>query len=538
MICVFVAAVALGFGSPTDEAVRKILAERVDARKQSTGMVVGIVDESGQRFVAYGSAAKNGAPMTADTLFEIGSITKVFTAQLLADAVARGVVKLDDPVSKLLPGSVKMPEKNGRAITLLDLATHRSGLPRLPEMTITDMSNPYAAFTVDQMYSFLSKHELRREPGAEFEYSNFGAGLLGHVLARQAGTDYESLLRRRVLGPLGMKSTAIVLSPELKARMAQGHDAKLQPVPNWDLPTLAGAGALRSSAADMLKFVAAHLAASGGVPASMLATRRPATGNTEVGLGWMIAKRGSKEVVWHNGGTGGFQSFIGFDRVARVGVVVLSNSQAGPPGVDDIGHHLLDETQPLVGAKKERREISFDATKFDAFVGHYQLAPKFVMSVMREGDRFYTQATGQQKIEIFAMGDRVFFPKVVDAELEFTLDASGKASKMTLRQNGGVLEGARVEAPVVLPERKSIEVDAKVLDGYVGKYQLAPGMTMAITREGGRLFAQVTGQDRAEVFAESDSTFFFKVVEAELSFRPGAVTLRQAGVNVEAKRVE
>ena len=543
---------ALVAAGPSNDEIRKILVERIDTRKGSIGIVVGIVDPEGRRIVSYGSTAKAGPKaVDGDTLFEIGSVTKVFTAQILADAVARGAVKLDDPVAKLLPPSVKMPERKGRAITLLDLTTHRSGLPRLPgNLTTKDMSNPYADYTVSQLYEFLAGHTLRRDPGEEFEYSNLGVGLLGHALALQAGSDYESLVRARVLVPLGMKSTAINLTPALKARMSQGHNAKLEPVPHWDLPTLAGAGALRSSANDMLNFVAAHagLAKSGPDPllASMLAARRAAMSGAEIGLGWMIAKRGSAEIVWHNGGTGGFQSFIGFDPKAHVGVVVLSNTQ-GMPGIDDIGQHLLDQTFPLIPAKKDRQQISFAPAAFENYVGNYQLMPNFVLAVTREGDRFFTQATGQGKIEIFAMSERAFFPKVMDAELEFTVDAaSGRASKVTLRQNGALIDGPRVEGPLpqAPAERKAIAVDPKMLDHYTGKYQLATAFFLTITREEGRLFAQASGQGRNEIFAETDRKFFFRVVDAQITFTAGPdgraekLTLHQGGINAEGKRVE
>ena len=551
LVSIFAACAALVAAVPSNREIRKILAERIDTRKQAVGIVVGIVEPGGRRIIAHGMTAKGGStPVDGDSLFEIGSITKVFTAQILADAVASGAVKLDEPVSKLLPSSVKVPERGGRAITLLDLTTHSSGLPRLPgNLTSTDLSNPYAAYTVAQLYEFLSGHLLRRDPGAEFEYSNLGVGLLGHALALRSATDYEALVRTKVLGPLGMKSTAITLTPELKARMTQGHNAKLEPVPNWDLPTLAGAGALRSSANDMLNFVAAHAGLAGPEPdpvlASMLATRRPAGGGAEIGLGWMITKRGPAEIVAHGGGTGGFQSFAGFDSKARVGVVVLSNVQS-MPGIEDIGRHLLDQTVSLAPPAKERQQISLDPKRFDAYVGNYQLAPKFVLTVTREGDRFFTQATGQPKIEVFAMGERVFFPKVIDAELEFAVDGSGRSGKVTLRQGGAVIEGPRVEGPLLdaPAERKAIAADPKVLEGYVGKYQLGPGFVITITREEGRLFAQATGQGKAEIFAETDRKFFYRVVDAQLTFAAGPdgraekLTLHQGGMNSEAKRVE
>lgn len=553
-LMVLLAAAAAWAAPLTDGQIRKILAERIDARHQTVGIVVGIIEPGGRRIVAHGVAEKGGRAIDGDTLMEIGSITKVFTAQLLAEAVYRGAVKLDDPVSKFLPSGVKVPEWQGRAITLHDLVSHRSGLPRLPgNLQITDIANPYAAYTVAQLYEFLSGHQLRRAPDTEFEYSNLGMGLLGHALARQADTSYEALVRQKILDPLRLKSTAIALPAESKARMAQGHNAKLEPVPAWDLPTLAGAGALRSSANDMLNWLAAHAGlAEGGtgpVLASMVATRRPASGQMQVGLGWMIARSGASEMIWHNGGTGGFVSFAGFDPKARVGVVVLSNT-AGAPGVDDIGRHLLNASFPLAGEKKERQQISFDPKRFDTYTGAYRLTPEFVLFVTREGDRFFTQATGQPRIEVFAMSERVFFPKVVDAEIEFAVDESGRAQRLMLRQNGATIAGQRVEGLAPPPEpgagRAVVVVEPKTLDGYAGKYHLAPSVTITISRgDGGRMYAQVTGQEKFEIFAESDRKFFFRVVDAQLTFTPGAagapapkLTLHQGGANVEARRVD
>src|ERR1017187_3893423 len=164
--------------------------------------------------------------------------------------VSRKEVTLDDPAAKYLPETVKMPERSGISITLLDLSTHSSGLPPLPS-TLKPKAprNPYPDYSVNDLYQFLSDYTLPRDPGSEFEYSNLGAGLLGHVLPCRAGTNYESLIRSRITQPLSMPDTGITLSSSMKQRMATGHNAMLTPVANSDLPTpLAGAGALRCSA--------------------------------------------------------------------------------------------------------------------------------------------------------------------------------------------------------------------------------------------------------------------------------------------------
>jgi D-alanyl-D-alanine-carboxypeptidase/D-alanyl-D-alanine-endopeptidase len=528
-----------------DKDIRAILADRIDVQRRGVGIVVGVIDPSGRRTVAYASTRKGEGPVDANTVFEIGSATKVFTSLLLADAVQRGEVALTDPVSKYLPPNVKVPERGGKKITLVDLATHTSGLPRMPSnFHPKDPANPYADYTVAQLYEFLSSVELTRDIGSKYEYSNLGGGLLGHALARRAGTDYETLLRTRVLDPLGMKSTAITLSKAMKDRLAPGHNAALQPVANWDLPTLAGAGALRSTANDLLTFVAANIGLEksplANSMAAMIPPRRPTgTPNLEIALAWHISTRDGHEIIWHNGGTGGYRSWIGFDPKSRTGVVVLSNTSTNA-GVDDIGLHLLDPAVPLLQPAKERQEVKVDAAVLEKYVGRYQLAPNFIITVTREGDQLYAQATGQPRFEIFAESPREFFLKVVDAQITFVVDASGRATGLVLHQNGGNAPGNRIEPK----QRQEVKVDAAVLEKYVGRYQLAPNFIDAITRDGDRLYAQATGQPRFEIFAEGARDFFFKDFDAQLTFvvdangRATGLVLHQNGADHPAKRME
>ena len=539
---------------PPDSEIRKIIVERIDTFHQGVGIVVGVVEPQGRRVVAYGSLDKGDPrPLNGDTIFEIGSTTKVFTSLVLADMVQRGEVALADPVAKYLPAEAKVPERGGRAITLVDLSTHTSGLPRMPSnFRPKDPANPYADYTVDQLYQFLSSYQLTRDIGSQFEYSNLGGGLLGQALAHRGGVDYEALVRSRITGPLGMNSTGITLSPEMKARLAVGHNDKLVTVPNWDLPALAGAGALRSSVNDMLTFLAANLgyvkSPLAPAMAAMLSVRRPtgAPGGGEIGLGWLITKPSEDEIVWHNGGTGGYRSFIGYDAKTRVGVVVLSNTFTGS-GVDDIGMHLLDSHVPLLPAPKEHKEITVDPKIFDGYVGQYQLAPNFILTVTREGDQLFTQATGQSKVQVFPESQRDFFLKVVDAQITFETDANGRATSLTLHQNGANMPAKRIEGEVASAaapkEHKEITVDPKIFDGYVGQYQLAPNFILTISREGDQLYAQATDQPKVPIFPESERDFFYKVVDAQITFetdasgRATSLTLHQNGANMPAKRI-
>jgi D-alanyl-D-alanine-carboxypeptidase/D-alanyl-D-alanine-endopeptidase len=328
---------AIAFAQSGDE-VRRILSDRIDRDHQSLGIVVGVVDGNGRRVVSHGD-------VQAESLFEIGSITKVFTALLLADMVERGEVALRDPVAKYLPEGAKMPQRGPRPITLEDLATHMSGLPRVPaNLSPKNLMNPYAGYTVERLYEFLRAYSLPRDPGTKWEYSNLGAGLLGHVLSRRTGMDYATLVRLRICGPLDMTSTWTSVPPEMKSRAAMGHNRALQPVGNWDFDVLAGAGALWSCAGALLEFVAANLGQkkSGLAPAiaAMLKVRFE-TGYGQMGqvLGWQTSKGPDGDLFWKDGGTFGFSSFMGFDPKGRRGVVVLSDAGTGAV---DIGLHLLD----------------------------------------------------------------------------------------------------------------------------------------------------------------------------------------------------
>lgn len=536
---------------PSDSEIRQILVDRIDVQHQSVGIVVGVIGPEGRRVIAYGQLENSDPrPLNGDTVFEIGSMTKVFTSLLLADMVERGEVALDDPVAKYLPAKVKMPERNGRQITLADLSTHTSGLPRLPtNMKPADPNNPYADYTVEQLYQFLSSYQLTRDIGSQYEYSNLGGGLLGHVLALRAGMSYEALVRSRICDRLGMNDTRIQLTPEMKERLAVGHNQALEPAENWDLPTLAGAGALRSTANDMLTFLAANLGYTKSplapAMAAMLKVRRP-TGqpSLEVALGWHVRTIDGHEIVWHNGGTGGYRSFIGFDPSAHTGVVALSNTFT-TVGVDDIALHLLDAKAPLATPSKQHEQAVVDPKIYDGYVGTYQVTTNVIFTITRDGDHLFAQLSGQPKAEIFPEGERDYFYKVVDAQITFVADSSGRANELILHQNGRDLHAKRFEgAPPKPPEHKQVSVDPKIFDGYLGTYQLGPGIVFTLTRDGDHLYAQLTGQQTFEIFPESERDYFYKVVDAQITFvtdsrgRATELILHQGGIDQHAKRIE
>ena len=320
-----------------DPLVRKV----VDAGRHA-GIAVGVLSEGRATIRGFGRlSARNAAAPEGDTVFEIGSITKAFTGILLAQLATDGIVGLDDPVRMHLPEGFPVPSRNGKEITLLHLATHRSGLPRLPgNLKPKDPENPYADYTVELLEKFLSKHRLGRSPGERYEYSNLGGGLLGNALAHRAGSSYEELVKRRICDPLGMKDTRIALPESMRERLAPGHQPGGRRVPLWDVPALPGAGALRSTVRDMLRLLAAAL---DGDPAMTLSQepRAYAGEGLKIGLCWHLVpwdRKGRKWIVWHNGGTGGYSSFAGFVKENRAAVVVLANTSED---VDALGLAIL-----------------------------------------------------------------------------------------------------------------------------------------------------------------------------------------------------
>lgn len=432
------ATVFLTANAQTDKEIAGVLRERVEIGRTNQSIVAAVVDEKGTRFFSSGKVSESAGAKGADenTVFEIGSITKTFTGTLLAIAVRRGEVSLSDPVSKYLPKTVKSPTSNGREITLLDLATQTSGLPSLPtNFAPADWKNPYADYTAQKTYDFLSGYQLTRAPGAKYEYSNFGMGLLRHILSLRAGISYEQLVKTRILKPLGMNETTITLSRASKARMAHGYDENGEAASDWDFLNFEGAGALRSTAKDMAKFVRANI----GLRKTDLSIpindahnpQRDVNAKMKIGLAWHILAAASGDIVWHNGGTGGFRSFAGVNPAQKKGIVVLSNTAQS---VDDIGFHFLDEKIPLA---KTKPFVAVSEKVLDEYVGTYELAPNVVFTVTRRADKLFAQLTGQSSLSVFAAAENEFYYRVVDARLTFNRAAgSGKIESLTLHQNG------------------------------------------------------------------------------------------------------
>jgi CubicO group peptidase (beta-lactamase class C family) len=413
-------------GEPFD--LGRAAVERIDG-VPGIGIAIGTI-ANGKTSVVLRGETGSSEKLGRDTVFEIGSVTKTFTGLLLAEMAGRGEVRLDEPIEELLPKGDTAPSRGATHITLLDLATQTSGLPRLPDnLAPKDPHDPYASYDDARLFEFLAGYRLTRDIGAQYEYSNLGAGLLGRLLALRAGTGYEALLRERVLEPLGMSATGIAVNPAMRAHLAVGHDVDGDVVANWNFDALAGAGGLRSSLTDMLRYLGAVASAEGplGTAARVAEQpRRAASPGTRVGLFWNIDV--TDGVVWHDGETGGYHAFIGFTADRTRAIVILTN--AALP-VDDVGRHWLDGSVPLT---PRLRTIPLDRQALGAYVGTYDLAGRPFVFV-REGDRLYAKLGDQARFRVYPYAPDAFFWKVVAASVTFTVK-DGKATSLILHQGG------------------------------------------------------------------------------------------------------
>ncbi|MFW6088628.1 MAG: serine hydrolase domain-containing protein [Gemmatimonadota bacterium] len=326
---------------PPDEELELMLRYLVEDGA-APGLVLGIVEADGTRRVAsYGNAELDGRPMDPRAVFEIGSITRTFTATILADMARRGEVNLDDPVSRYLPAHVAVPSRAEREITLRHLAANTSGLPAIGHYP-ADVYDPYADFAVEELYEFLSTAELRDTPGLRYRYSNLGMGLLGHALGRAAGRSFDDLLRERILEPLGLRTTSYApLEGEMAEHLARGYSNRgPAPYRTYGEATY-GQGGLYSTAEDLLTYLEAQL----GPPETGL-QRAMRDAQTSVvtpeggshALAWHISRMGRRTIVHHRGGTSGFTSLLAFDPKRGIGTVLLANTAGFDP---DLGSTLL-----------------------------------------------------------------------------------------------------------------------------------------------------------------------------------------------------
>lgn len=411
---------------------------------------IGVVLEGKTWTANYGrmSETDNRQP-TADTIYELGSISKVFTSLLLADAASNGNLTLDQPIGTLMPEMNDSNPDVGKSITLKQLAIHTSGLPRMPtNINPADPNNPFAGYDRELLVEFMKTVKPQHRAGKKYEYSNLGGGLLGELVAHHANTGYDQLLREKILEPLKMNDTFVRIPETHRQRMAPPHNAALLPDHNWGFGVLDGAYAVRSTTHDMIRFIQAQIDspddAIGNAIDLAWQQQLSATlfGRRAMGLGWVIAGDGLTR--WHNGQTGGYQTMMLINRKSKAGVILLCNTASS--GVDPLAEGIF---QTIVGMKVKpvtfTPTVNVDPEYVQRLVGNYQLAPGVIISVFSNRDKLMAQLTGQGAMRVYPKSESVWNYRDVKAQLRFDVPETGKSTGVSLHQNGRILPAPRIK---------------------------------------------------------------------------------------------
>ena len=304
----------------------------------SYGVIIGVYKNNKSFIKGYGTLSRDStAPPDSATIFQLASVSKLFTAATLQVLCDEGVLRMDASLGELLGGILALSPA-AQQVTLRQLVTHTSGFPKVPKSLLGKVTkitgkkrlleNPYSHLEMKDVFDYLHATEGKREPG-RFQYSNFGMGLLGHVMEIVAKNDLESLVAEKLLAPLDMKDTAIVLTPEMDRHLAQGYARNGEPNPIWTFGALGGAGAFNSSVSDMMKFIRANINEISPITHSLKKMHEKQFGG-HTGSGWMQSTFmdrffGNRSVIWHSGMVGGYSSYVSIDTENKTGLVILSN---------------------------------------------------------------------------------------------------------------------------------------------------------------------------------------------------------------------
>ncbi|MGH8317461.1 MAG: serine hydrolase [Steroidobacteraceae bacterium] len=498
----------------------------------------------------YGMAdLKLGIRNAPDTEFRIGSITKEFTATAILELVARGKINVQDPVCKYIPNCPAA----WRPIKIFNLLTHTSGIPdftSFPNYLLIERQ----PITPSGLLALFENKPLNFKPGAKFSYSNSGYEVLGYIIERLSGDTYQEFLQRNIFGPLGMRDSGYDLSHPVAKNHAVGYfytPSGYQPVHFVNMTVPFSAGALYSTVLDLYQWdraVHAGKLLPKALLHQMLSPQVSVGGSlggshgAHYGFGWFVSTEFGRREISHEGGIEGFTSLNSWFPDDDAYVIVLDNVQS--PAIFKVGDSL---TAILFGQKyeipKEYRPIKLAPETLQKFVGQYQLAPRFILTVRQQGDQLIAQATGQGSLPIFPASQTEFFFKLVDAQLTFVEDSQGRVTGLVLHQNGRDRPAKRISATVP-PPPKALSLPVDVLKKYVGTYQLTPYFSLAVRLSGGHLVMQGTNQPSAPIYPKSQTEFFLTVVDATISFVENprhevtGLVLHQGGRDLPAKKIK
>jgi len=479
----------------------------------------------------YGSANLEwNIPNTPSTKFRLGSITKQFTAAAVLLLAEQGKLALEDPVKRHYPNAPAAWD----AITIRHVLTHTSGIPNhtsFPEF----QTGRLMPATPEKTIGYFRDKPLDFAPGERMSYSNAGYVLLGYLVERVSSQSYADYVRDNVFKPLGMNDSGYDLNATIIHSRASGYTMTpggIRNAPYVDMTVPHGAGALYSTTEDLLRWTQGLFGGRLLSADSLAKMTTPFKNNYAFGL--VVSDVGGRKMIQHNGGIEGFNTELRYYPDSKITVAVLAN--LGGPAAGQLAGQLGGLAHgDAVRPSSERTSIELPRDQLDRLVGSYSLAPTANMVITVEGNQLMSRLGPQPVVPLFAESETVFFPRVVDAAIEFELDASGKAAALVLRQNGAERRGPRVA------ERTEVALPLAVLERYLGSYRLQPGVDLVITLESGQLMSQATGQGKAPLFAEAETKFFLKAANAQIEFvsdggRATELVLYQGGRETRAAR--
>jgi CubicO group peptidase (beta-lactamase class C family) len=487
----------------------------------------------------YGSANLEwDVPNSPATKFRLGSITKQFTAASILLLQERGKLNVEDPVKKYMAGAPAAWDK----VTIYNLLTHTSGIPSFTGFPEYAKREPFATTAAEEVAWFRDK-TLDFAPGEKWSYSNSGYVLLGYLIEKITGGSYEKFVRENIFTPLDMKDSGYDSNSAVIARRAAGYTRGNDGLENSGYVNMTvphAAGALYSTTEDLLKWERGLFGGKVLSAASLKTMTTPFKDDYACGL--FVQTKDGRKVIQHGGGIEGFNTELMYYPDDKLTVVVLANVNGAAPG-DIAGKLAALAHGEAVKLPAEHKQIAVDPKVLARYVGTYELAPGAKMLITLEGNQLSEKLGAQETFPIFPESETMFFLKVVDAQIEFVKDGSGAVTDLILHQGGQDRKAPRTSDKAAgPPPRKEISVSPQILAKYAGTYELAPGIEVAMTVEGGKLMTQITGQPKFELFAESETKFFLKAVDAQVEFftdTSGLVThlmIHQGGRDTKAAK--
>ena len=506
-----------------------------------------LVAKGGQILLRKGYGLANlelGVPIQPDMVFEVGSLTKQFTSAAILLLQERGKLSVADDVTKYLPDY----PTHGQKITLDHLLTHLSGVPdytSLPEW----LPRVREDLTVQQIIDLFKDKPLDFSPGEKWSYSNSGYILLGAVIEKASGKSYEDFVEQEIFAPLGMKRSRYghqnEVVPGRVAGYEKGEDDGYKIADYVSMTQPYAAGALLSTVDDLALWAEAL---AGGKLLEKASLERMTTSaklisgqSTHYAYGLGISSEDGMQILEHGGGIPGFTSYLLTIPDQRLLVIVLSNNRSQEPSPNMLAFRV---TMKALGKPvEERKGVDLDPTMLADYVGVYRFDEKTLRAISREGNKLFAHRSGGETYEILPVSRDDFFYPALESRLHFRRDDQGKITGMDFLQRFGPGDvGVKTDEPLP-PERQAAQVDPALYDSYVGVYELSPGFLLTVTREGDHLMTQATRQPKVEVFPESETKFFLKVVDAQIEFQRGpdgkatGLTLYQGGQVIPAKKV-